>query len=523
MDYHMNFASILSVILTGEYVHFLHQITKMLPGRTDNAVKNRFHAACRQQSRKEFGEDEKMNYISGGFDCNTDCESVEVESPLISTPIRPLSAIPRIDREKIFGCYSSPSCNDIIHIEKHSSTSILGFQTSNLYAQSSYDQKGVRERCDKVSKPAKKMKKSTINMTTVVEQEKVHDTAYLNELYITKLNEFFATPSVSPSMQSTTSPIYVDDLKGVGTQITHGPQQQNYLTHSSTISPSYRNISESTVNGPTLSMPALRVRTSPLGQPFRSPLGQPYCIRRVTPAITTGTFNGVAFHELSLKDRLAPAQSHSLLYTNNDNNSPHNKICCENDNVTTCNSENSSSSNSINVNINQNINCDNNNNNYSNSISVSNNYSNNNFTIHTHTNDTDFGINTVLGSDLELQDYLLDDWVDEDMIMTGFYDSDVDVDVPCCQSTYEWATNECSIMRNTESQMCTINDIGTICSSANDFDIDFQGVSPNSQTFNYPPHMMSPQRIHGSRSSAPGFFSSMGGRLCGNSKTNTNA
>ena len=501
------------VIISDETVQPF-QITKMLPGRTDNAVKNRFHAACRQQSRKDFGDDEKMNYISGGFDCNTDSESVEIESPLKSIPIRPLSAIARIDRDKILGRYSLPSINDIMRVENKSDSSILGFRTSGQYTPSNYDQKAGRERCDKVLKPAKKIKKSASKTTTVVEQEKEYDTAYLNELYIAKLNEFFATPS-SISHQMTIPPIYNSNVSGKETFSTHSQQSSNYSAHI-TLSPALQNTYELPKMGHSVhSMADFRMRASPLGQPFRSPLGQPFIPQNMT-STTPGIASGVAFHELSLKERLAPApaQYYTIHYNNNDCTSKIDNGNYDSRDTTACNSNNSSSINIRSDNSASDDICAS----YDSCISISNNFSiNDDFISNTCNSYIDLGVNTELGSDQDFTDSLLDDWTDGDMIMTRFYDNDNDVNVASCQSTYECTTNESSIMRGTETPMSTICRTDSMCCAANDFENEVRtsSITADCQTSSY-------QRILdptiGSKTSGSDFFTSLGDRFLGKSK-----
>ena len=432
----------------------------MLPGRTDNAVKNRFHAACRQQSRKEFGVDGKMNYIPGSFDCNTDCESVEIESPLKTIPICPLSAIAQIDREKIHGRYSLPSINDIMRSDR---ISILEFQTSGQYTPSNYDRKAVRERSDKVLKPAKKMKKST---STVVEQEKEYNTAYLNELYISKLNECFAPPS-SIRNQMTKPPVYSSDVSSKDTFPTHVQQFSNSSAHSA-LSHNISQLPE--VSSPINSTVNLRMRASPLGQPFRSPLGLPFSYRNMTSA-TLGSVSGVAFRELSLKDRLAPAQSHSVHYNNDDcTSNVDNGNYYDSRETTACNSNNSSSISIRSGNNTSDTICAS----YDSSISISNNFNiNDDFISNTCNNYIDFGVDSVLGSDQDFTDSLLDDWTDDDMIMSNFYDNDNDANLTFCQSTYDWTINDSSFIRKSETSSSTIGRTGSICCVGNDFQSEF--------------------------------------------------
>lgn len=286
-----------------------NQITKMLPGRTDNAVKNRFHATCRQQSRKDCGEDDKLCGISASFEGHTDCDSVEGDSLQAASPTPRQIAITRIDRapDPIPNCHADL----FIDIGDHS-----------LFSAPPVVQKTTISNNEKTTKSEKKKKKASISSSTekIAKTELPQDTASLNEHYIAKLNEYFASaPVTTPAIAL--NPVFEPavSINRPNTKPLHQPHQRIVLQ------PSY-NQQQSTSNlAHHLEYSLKRAKCSvAVSQPFQArpvppsrvsqvPLGLPHFPRGVLP--TTGKLHGVAFHELSLKERLAPARPSSPTYS----------------------------------------------------------------------------------------------------------------------------------------------------------------------------------------------------------------
>ena len=287
-----------------------NQITKMLPGRTDNAVKNRFHATCRQQSRKDCGEDDKICGMSAAFEGHTDCDSVEGDSLQVARPTPRQISTTRIDR--------APDPKSNCHADLFSD---IGAQSFMLCAPL-VSQKTIISSNEKTTKSEKKKKKASISSATEknAKTELPQDTASLNEHYIAKLNEYFASaPMTTPAVAL--NPMFEPavSINRQNSKPLHQPHQRIVLQ------PSY-NQQQSTSNlAHHLECSLKRAKCSfAVSQPFQSrpvpptgvpkvPLGLPHFPRGALP--TTGKLHGVAFHELSLKERLAPARSSSPTYS----------------------------------------------------------------------------------------------------------------------------------------------------------------------------------------------------------------
>jgi hypothetical protein len=286
-------------------VHFTrtNQITKMLPGRTDNAVKNRFHATCRQQSRKDSGDDEKLGCASTGFEGYTDSDSVEGE---------PSQMTPRVFH------------TDLGHDIKNGPHADL-FTDDFTIPPRSPIHKTSHGRDEKNSKSERERKKKKVassdNLGKLSEQQAPQDTASLNEHYIAKLNEYFAAaPAVPPTLALINPvPVYsaAKEIIGQPAKPLHKAYQplnpQNVynmpLTSVTRASHYESNLKRAKCSASVmLSRPLQQLVGSP-----HIPLGQPPMSRIAVQ--TTAKVHGVAFHELSLRERLAPAQSHSPIYT----------------------------------------------------------------------------------------------------------------------------------------------------------------------------------------------------------------
>lgn len=342
----------------------------MLPGRTDNAVKNRFHATCRQQSRKDSGDDDKTGSASTGFEGYTDSDSVEGE---------PSQMTPR----QVFHM-------DLGHDIKNGPHADL-FTDDFIIPSPSHKISNVRD--EKIMKCEKERKKkkvaSSSNFGRLSEQQAPQDTASLNEHYIAKLNEYFAAaPAVTP-LHTSTNTIYSSSKETVGQSTkplhkAYQPLNPRNAYNMPLIPATKAAYSDHTLKrakcAATVMEPfPLRPLVGPPGGPH-IPLGQPHMSRVAVQ--TTAKVHGVAFHELSLRERLAPAESHSpLIYTD------------------------------------------------------------------------DFKMNITSDCDLDLEGFMFDDWInDESQIIDSAYVDDIDV--PCCQSTYEWVGNDCSSLGGSENKGC---------------------------------------------------------------------
>jgi hypothetical protein len=282
----------------------------MLPGRTDNAVKNRFHATCRQQSRKDCGDDDKLCGMSAAFEGHTDCDSVEGDSLQVARPTPRQIAITRIDRAPD----PKPNCNADLFND-------TGAQSVKLCAPPVL-QKTTISNNEKTTKSEKKKKKASISSATEknAKTELPQDTASLNEHYIAKLNEYFASAPVTiPVVPLNTMFEPAVSINRTNTKPLHQPHQRIVLQ------PAY-NQQQSTSNlAHQLEYSLKRAKRSvAVSQPFHArpvpptgmpqvPLGLPHFPRGALQ--TTGKLHGVAFHELSLKERLAPARSSSPTYS----------------------------------------------------------------------------------------------------------------------------------------------------------------------------------------------------------------
>ena len=419
----------------------------MLPGRTDNAVKNRFHATCRQQSRKDYGDDDKMGSSSAVSEGHTDCDSVEGESlhAIRSVP-RPT---PRSERT------SDTKFNR--HADLFKEESPIGSAVEILSIN-----KTEHARDEKPLRAEKKKKKVAVSGTfgRLPEPQVPQDTASLNEHYIAKLNEYFSTTtSTNTPVIVAANPMFLssDSLDRLGTKKllheAHRPQQGQLIQQSIGLNQALKPIPKSHYPEAagikrakcSISVPSAAIHAFPT-RPGQSqiPLGMPHIPRGAVQ--TTGKLHGVAFHELSLKERLAPAQSYSPSY------------------------------------------CD------------------------------DFKMNIATGSDLELDEFIFDDWVNEESFIL---DAENDT-VPCCTSSYEWASNECSNLKSNVGSSCFSAILGGNRGQSTDHDMDlkylsyeFQG-SPNESSLSLALSQSAPV------TPPPHNFLSnlkLGGRFCGPSKT----
>ena len=429
------------------------QITKMLPGRTDNAVKNRFHATCRQQSRKDYGDDDKMGSISAISEGHTDSDSVEGESlQAIRSVPRPT---PRTERTL------DPKFNR--HADLFKEEFPVGSPVDLLSTN-----KTEHLRDEKPVRAEKKKKKVAVSGTfgRLPEPQVPQDTASLNEHYIAKLNEYFSTTSTATPVVVAANPMFLssDSLDRLGSKKVlheaHRPQQPiQPIAFNQALKPILKShYAEVGIKRAkcSVSVPGAAIHPFPMrpsigpgsagqGQ-SQIPLGMPHIPRGAVQ--TTGKLHGVAFHELSLKDRLAPAQSFSPSY------------------------------------------CD----------------------------DFKMNMNISTGSDLELDEFIFDDWINEESFIL---DAENDT-VPCCTSGYEWASSECSNLKSSVGAGCFSALHGGIRSHVTDSDIDLKYLSYEFQVS--PSESSSSLALSQSAPVTPpshNFLSNLklGGRFCGPSKT----
>lgn len=415
--------------ITRLHMTLTNQITKMLPGRTDNAVKNRFHATCRQQSRKDSGDDDKMGCASTGFEGYTDSDSVEGE-PSQMTPRQ---------------MFHTDLCHDIKN-GPHADLFMDDFSIP-LPLPSHKISHGRDEKSSKCEKERKRKKvASSDNLGRLSEQQAPQDTASLNEHYIAKLNEYFAAAPVASPAPALTDPIY-SSPKDVAVQPAkplhkaYQPLNSQNVYNMPLTSVTRASHYDNSLKRANCSVSAMQpLPLQPLVGAPHIPLGQPPMSRIAVQ--TTAKVNGVAFHELSLRERLAPAQS-SPTYTE------------------------------------------------------------------------DFKMTITSESDLDLEGFMFDDWINDEAqtIISAYVD---DVDIPCCQTTYEWAGNDC-----TPLGALGVSDIRG-CFSSNqpasgiamyDGGSDLQHVSMSFGNLNQHQGISSP-----TSASHIGLYNTVGGIFCASSK-----
>jgi hypothetical protein len=375
---------------------------------------------------------------------------------------------------------------------------LTGFQISPSLSQ-------IDISTEKSEKPTKKMKKNSGS------SQDPQDATALNDHYITQLNDFFAEipTSISPAVDSL-NPMYAvpesqkisgisrrnsdadlsarrsswtSDLKQLHEQAPQRIASQNSLLQDMSQIPCAPTATTLSVEPPF--MPSRGFESAPYvpstprqipagGNPYQGPLGLPFIPRG--PGDTSGMFQRVAFHELSLKERLAPALSSSPTYSD------------------------------------------------------------------------DFKMNIQSGSDNELEESMFDDWMDEEDGTT----EETEVSVPTIQFNYDWNPNNNTPQVNNEkkgcfssSQLCGFGyedeNSGTLCgfqrpsygqgmgqitSHLNQQQPHLNQQHPHLNQ--HQPHLnqqqpylnqqqqqQQPHHAGYNQTSNPGFFQSLGGRICG--------
>ena len=395
------------------------QITKALPGRTDNAIKNRFHATCRAQSRKEPGDYEKSSYHYN--DGNTDSDSNSANGSETSGRMRTDiasggSSIAMMQAHCPILAYPSPDCfqngslfvfsNSVVPYMFDSSISSADLIRNIMPAQS-----GSTMKSSKTHKCAKKSKKMNSNS-----QIRTHH--FSQEA--TLMSAGWAQPI--NSTQDLLSDLTHSNLISMQSQQrNHHAAQQPTAT---VISPSSSRVS--TCPSPTFAMPL----------PLSSSIGK--ALLRLSSSTdlsyVSQTYNRTPFNGLSVKDRLAPTSTMPLSPTFSE----------------------------------------------------------------------DFRMNIPSASSIDLDENIFDDWMDDGIVIETQVGRTNDIDVPFYRSSFDWGvTGCCSIAATNAASGC----FSTGQSNAME-QPEINDVFCGFQRLSYQP----------SAAPSSGFFSSLGGRICGSQK-----
>lgn len=128
----------------------------------------------------------------------------------------------------------------------------------------------------------------------------------------------------------------------------------------------------------------------------------------------------------------------------------------------------------------------------------------------------DFKMTIPSGSSIDIDENLFDDWMDDGTELGTFTEYTTEIDVPFYQSSFEWDIDGCCAMGTTVTSSCFSSSQTTSNSSAYGYGENSESLC-GFQRLSYGQGPVPSQQTQ-SKANNSGFFSSLGGRICGTPK-----